>query len=320
MMIPGRALHRLAARICSEKTLERVVEPALADLQKEYRGADASSVWRRAWIVIAGYSAILKAMAICAVSVSVAATDERRALIATLIWSCLIFVAATVLLLLPPLSIVEGKVSSEYLIQLLPQAVPLAIPVGVAFGVAFGMAGRTATRSVTKIILLSAVFASLVSFMTLAWAMPAGNQAYRESVARAAGHSGPLRKGFSEMTLSELDREAVIAASAGDVHLANQFAWSFHFRFALAAANLVLAGFVVVVGSRRVVLRSIGALVLCLAYWALIFTGEFLSVYRTVVPTFAGAWLPNLVLIATAVVIVSSRSSRLRASVVEAPH
>ena len=114
MMIPGRALHRLAARICSEKTLERVVEPAIADLQKEYRGADASSVWRRAWIVIAGYSAILKAMAICAVSVSVAATDERRALIATLIWSCLIFVAATVLLLLPPLSIVEGIVSSEF--------------------------------------------------------------------------------------------------------------------------------------------------------------------------------------------------------------
>ena len=35
-MIPGRALHRLAARLCSAKTLERVVEPAIADLQKEY--------------------------------------------------------------------------------------------------------------------------------------------------------------------------------------------------------------------------------------------------------------------------------------------
>ena len=156
-------------------------------------------MWRRAWILIAGYSANLKPIAICALSVSVAATDERRALIATFIWSCLIIVAATGFLLLPPLSIVEGDVSSEYLIQLLPQAVPLAIPIGVAFGVAFGMAGWTATRSVKKVILLTAVFASLVSFMTLAWAMPAGNQAYRESVGKASGHSGTageeLRRG-----------------------------------------------------------------------------------------------------------------------------
>ena len=37
-MIPGRLLHRLAARLCSAQTLERVVEPAIADLQKEYAG------------------------------------------------------------------------------------------------------------------------------------------------------------------------------------------------------------------------------------------------------------------------------------------
>ena len=67
-------------------------------------------------------------------------------------------------------------------------------------------------------------------------------------------------------------------------------------------------------------LRGIGALVSCLVYWALIFTGEFLSVYRTVVPAFAGAWLPNLVMIASATFIASSRFSRLRGSVVEPPH
>ena len=51
LMIPGRMLHRLAARICSAKTLERVVEPAIADLQKEYaarcaKSRDASDVHR----------------------------------------------------------------------------------------------------------------------------------------------------------------------------------------------------------------------------------------------------------------------------------
>ena len=38
-MMPGRTLHRLAARLCSAKTLERIVEPAIADLQKEYADA-----------------------------------------------------------------------------------------------------------------------------------------------------------------------------------------------------------------------------------------------------------------------------------------
>jgi hypothetical protein len=35
-MIPGQTLHRFAARLCCAKMLERVVEPAIADLQKEY--------------------------------------------------------------------------------------------------------------------------------------------------------------------------------------------------------------------------------------------------------------------------------------------
>ena len=43
-MMPGRTLHRLAAHICSAKTLERVVEPAIADLQKEF----AARIARRA--------------------------------------------------------------------------------------------------------------------------------------------------------------------------------------------------------------------------------------------------------------------------------
>ena len=47
-MMPGTTLHRLAAYICSAKTLERVVEPAIADLQKEYDDAQACSPLRRA--------------------------------------------------------------------------------------------------------------------------------------------------------------------------------------------------------------------------------------------------------------------------------
>ena len=91
-MIPGVALHRLAAHICSAKTLERVVEPAIADLQKEYASAGAGLASRRVWVLLAGYAAILKVIAMCALSVSLESADERRAVARTLAWSVTIVV------------------------------------------------------------------------------------------------------------------------------------------------------------------------------------------------------------------------------------
>ncbi len=313
-MIPGRTLHRLAAHICSAKALEQIVEPAIADLQKEFAAADAGSSLGRAWLLFVGYLAILEVLLMCAFQPSVATDDERRALVRTFAWALVLTIAATGFLMLPPLSIVETDVASVFLLALVPQAVPLAIPIGLTFGTALGLAGRPATRSAMKSVLLVACAASVASFLTLAWVMPAGNQAYRESVARAAGYSQPLTKGFSEMTLSELNREASIAALAGNVHRANQYAWSFHLRFALGAASIVLVGLVVLIGSKHSVLRSIQALVLCFAYWALIFIGESLAVYREILPAAAGAWLPNLAFVTVAIVFASSRSSRLRGS------
>ena len=79
IMIPGRALHRVAAALCSAKTLERAVEPAIADLQREY-GIVAGNTVSRLWVLITGYGAILKVIVICALSVSIETDDERRAL------------------------------------------------------------------------------------------------------------------------------------------------------------------------------------------------------------------------------------------------
>src|SRR5688500_839172 len=179
-MIPGRTLHRLAARVCSGRTLERVVEPAIADLQKEFLDVNQTNVFRSVTVLVGGYVAILKVIVMCALSVSVATDDDRRAIVRTLAWSLTLTVAVTGLLMWPPLSIVEGRLSSIFVAGLIPQAVPLAIPIGLTFGIALGMAGRTATRGITRVILFSALLASLVSFATLAWVMPAGNEARSE--------------------------------------------------------------------------------------------------------------------------------------------
>lgn len=318
MMIPGRTLHCLAACICSARTLERVLEPAIADLQKEYLAVHERHLVRRASVLLTGYSAILRAMAMCALTPSVASRDERRALIRTIAWSCALTAAMTGLLMLPPLSIVEDRaLSSSFLAGLIPQALPLAIPIGLTFGIAFGLAGRTWSRAARRVVLLFALVASAVSFITLAFVMPAGNQAYRESVARIAGVPEQPTKGPNEMTFSELDREAAVAVAAGNVRRASNYAWSYHLRFALSAASVVLAGFLLATGVRGVATRGLVALTACFAYWALIFIGEGLSVYSPIapvfegtIPVFAGAWLPNIVFAASTILIASSRSSR----------
>jgi lipopolysaccharide export LptBFGC system permease protein LptF len=250
-----------------------------------------------------------------------------------MVWSFTLTVAATTLLMFPPLSFVESGLSAIFLAGLIPQALVLAIPIGVTFGIALGMAGRQFSRATKRVVLLFALVASLASFVTLVWAMPAGNLAYRESVARAAGISGPLIKGASEMSLSELDHQSTIAAAAGNTMGADHYAWSFHLRFALPMASMVLAAFLFAAGGNGAGFRGLLALLVCAAYWVLIFVGESLAIYSPIapafagtIPVFAGAWLPNIVIGAFAMIVASSRSSGVRGamtstepSVIESP-
>ena len=310
-MIPGRALHRLAANICSEKTLERVVEPAIADLQQEYCGA--GNLATRVRILLAGYVAILKVIAMCAVSVSLESADERRAVARTLTWSVTIVVLITALLMVPPLyrhrpPSVRGW---EIATTLLPQALGLAIPLGVAFGIAFGLGSR-ATMSIAKMLLLCALAASVLNFGVLAWGVPAGNQAFREVTFRELRARGyqvaviDLPKGYSEMKLSELRGEITHHLADGQPRRARRLTFSFHLRFALAAATLALVSVLLAAPVNRRGWRVALAFGACCAYWVLMIAGDFGSRRGYLMPPL-GAWLPNVVLIATAMLIASWR-------------
>jgi hypothetical protein len=306
-MIPGRMLHRIAARTCCATTLERIVEPAIADLQKEYAEAAAAGRVKYVWVLARGYLAIIEVIGMCALDLPVASDADRRAIARTIAFAVALTTMFTAFLMLPPMTVVDGSISEVFLVGLIPQAVPLAIPLGLTFGIAFGMARRSEpTRTITKVILMCAFIGSLVSFATMGWIMPAANQAWRESVARTRGITGQLLKGPSEMTLSELKRAEAIA-SAGDVRQADAYAWSFHLRFALSGASVVLACFLLATAGTSAAARGFISLGACLAYWALIYTGEWLAVYHAIVPAIAGAWLPNLILTAFAILIACSR-------------
>ena len=320
-MIPGRALHRLAARICSAKTLEHVVEPAIADLQKEYRSGSAVHSLRRAWILLAGYCAILQVIAICGFRISATNEDERRALVTTLAWSLVMVVAVAVLLILPPLYYRSSAFRGGwYAAMVMPQVVPLAIPLGVAFGVAFGLSVRP-TLNVAKIMLLAALSASVLSFAVLAWGVPAAGEAFRAQTfreLRAKGYQGPitgLQKGHSQMTLSELRAYASHFSADGEPRIARQYTFSVYRRFALAAATLALVSVLLAVPVSHRGSRGLAAFGACFAYWMLMFAGE-LGNRRGYLAVPLGAWLPNLVFIAVALFFASSgvRGSNRRGS------
>ena len=173
MMIPGRALHRFAAAICSSRTLERVVEPAIADLQTELLAPFRGHVWQRGWMLLSGYSAVVKVIAICALSAP-AAASERDAVARTFAWSAAMVVMVAALLMVPPLYAFSGPITGWYAMSTLTQGLPLAIPIGIAFGIGFGLRARP-TMSTAKRLLLGSLAASLLSFAVLAWAMPDAN-------------------------------------------------------------------------------------------------------------------------------------------------
>jgi hypothetical protein len=68
MTRPGDRLRRVAARFCNRSAMERLIDPAVADLQAEYQAVQTASAWTRVWTLLRGYTACLKVIALCACS------------------------------------------------------------------------------------------------------------------------------------------------------------------------------------------------------------------------------------------------------------
>jgi hypothetical protein len=62
-MLPGALLHRIATRYCSPTTCERVIEPLIADFQREWLSADRPA--SRAIARIRGYTSFWQTLLLC---------------------------------------------------------------------------------------------------------------------------------------------------------------------------------------------------------------------------------------------------------------
>jgi hypothetical protein len=277
--------------------MDRLVDPAIADLQCEYADAARSGDRRRARrVLIAGYAAVLK---VAAVGVSRASmlelfTADGGAVGRTIRYSGIATTLTTAGLVWVPLrqmpaattvSLAKLALLSVYLV---PQALAVTLPLGLVFGVLCGLRGRVPTRRSRIALTLLMLGASLAALVLGGWLLPAGNQAYREVMYGLVDPSfgGRLSRGMNELTLGELRAES---------------AYQFHFRLALASAPLVLGvlSLTLATAKRRrthIVTAGLTALAICFAYYVLLYNARAAGMDGRLPAAVAG-WAPNLVFV-----------------------
>jgi lipopolysaccharide export LptBFGC system permease protein LptF len=180
---------------------------------------------------------------------------------------------------------------------------PMALPIGLTIGIAFGLCRRQVSRSARRVVVVSAVCITALSFVSTAWVKPVANQSFRQSVFNAIGGRGIVVKGLNEMSLSELQREARMAPRGGATNMPQRASWTYHLTFALPVAPLILAALTLVLirrGAKRAAVMST-----CVAYYVVLMAGEAL-VYEGL-PPLAGAWMANVLFASAAAYFIASR-------------
>lgn len=282
----GRMLRAFASRLFDTRMMERVIDPAIADLQRERS--------------LGSYAGALKVFAFCAVQeVTMSAPDwsseDRRAMARMLVAGGIITLLATMALEQPFIPYLWRRgYDARIPLYLAPQGLPLALAIGVTLGVLFAVDGRETSRRVTGWLLVSAFVASLVSFVDLAWITPAGNQAFRV----AASGNPAVARGMPEMTLGELWQMSSSDAT-----------FTFHMRIALAFLPLLLAWVMLsIVGMKRASrwIARATPLVAIVGYYVLLFTARSLTLSESL-PAVVGAWLPDVVIAMVAAGLIAVR-------------
>lgn len=287
-MIPGRTLHRLAAVICSAKSLERVVEPVIADLQNEYAAVSHRAPVKRAEVLLTGYAAVLVNIVISAAETLVAVNGEGRAVSRTLLWAAAITVSASGLVVILTLAIVPGL--SPYYVSLMAALVlPIAMPVGVTLGIAFALGGGALSRRTTRAMVATAVIAASISFGMTLLSPPVASQSFRQSVSNSLGGRGIVVRAANDVSSFAIQQQPAFAPGGNLRAWPRRRAWTKHLVLAIPFATPALVLFALAVVRRG----GRGTLVMagCAVYYMLVLIGE--PLVHMGVPAFAAAWLAN---------------------------
>jgi hypothetical protein len=322
-MRPGMRLRSLASRICSPQTMDRLIDPVIGDIQREHdQGATTTGPWERRWVLVQGYVAFWKVVAlwlpvvwIARVAREQSASPLGRALAAATVT----MVVTTVLLVAPPLQqTLRHDWTGWLILLLLPQSVPFTIPGVLLVGVLTGTRGRPIASATRRAVLGVALAGSLASFATIVWAIPASNQAFRVAV---AGHQ--ISKGFGEMPVHSLRARALESRVNASEDEAGRLFVAYHARWALVGAALAFTVFGLGVAALRV--RTVITAGVAVTAYAVYITYFFElgsvppSIFSDEPLTIVVVWLPNLLLVLVGLAFLMTTShDRVSEPVLEA--
>jgi hypothetical protein len=305
--VPGDRLRRFCARVCSQATLERVIDPALSDLQIEYRRAwSQGEVWRSRWILLGGYITFVKLLIACAGERVLKSwregewtPNDDRAFGRTMAISIAVILTTIVVIVHPPLR----GIPQHLVIYLIPQTIPFAIPLGVTIGVFCGLRGSVISARLRAAVLALALLCTAMSFATMVWVMPPADRAFRAEVGWGGRTKNP-----NEMTLSELRERIDEFDRAGWPRAAHAHRLAYEMRWAIPCATCVLTLFALSAVPRwrraRTWMLAVVGFGAWLAYFFLLQATHDAAVHRAM-PIVLAVWLPNLLFITAAIAFVA---------------
>ncbi|HET7218222.1 MAG TPA: LptF/LptG family permease [Vicinamibacterales bacterium] len=247
--VPGSAIARVAQRVFHESTYERVVLPALADLQYECTDSAGPLVRARA------YWGVLKAIVVC---VGGDAVRDRDGHTASLLVRLLVGLSMLVaLLMLPNAGLIARFVHTFGMgpaiaasLLLTPASIALAIPGALFFALALHrLAGAQPFSRLWPAAIVSVLACAGVMIAMVAVIVPVGNEAFQNIVRsqlQSQGHNVTMNPGLPELTWPALNDRIRTAPSRraeedARAHRQGRIAMVVSV-FALAAVGLSLAG------------------------------------------------------------------------------
>lgn len=310
---PGSRLRRFAERTFERPTLERVIFPALADVEFECADDAGTSLVVRS----RAYWGLCKTIGMCAIG-DVARNSDGIA--SSLGGRTFLFLGVVLATLMASYASWMFAFASKYGVAsaltagalLLPSNVLVALPVAFFFALAMfrSSAGVSQARLLPSAAVGTVACAGIV-FVLLMVVAPTTNQAYRIRVFAAFqsdladGPVTPPRKGLNEMTLMELNAHIRHAPSSRQAELARAHRQE-RFAFVATVGILGLLG-VALAGRWRSMLTFGAALTIVVLYGVCFGFGAGLNTRGY--PAAYGTWTANAAFLVIAVRLLRSRSS-----------
>jgi hypothetical protein len=242
MNLPGARLLSWGRRYLDRQTVERIVEPLVADMRWECVEADRTgNRWRRRRVVAAAYLGAAKALFLCAIALSMRAAstwpiaDRRRLYQVGLFTAFAVWICA--LAFQPRPSLPRPGMNLHRLMLLLrPGTLVMALPIGVFVGILAGLRGRPASRRVYACCVVLGLLSALSLFAIAGWIAPRANQTFRVAM---AGRT--IEPGLAELTLGELSEREIALRLKGQIGEAERAARARRLRLYFPLAGLFLA-------------------------------------------------------------------------------